>query len=173
MYLKIQSAEDVDRYMERLRVSARRVHDWIAAQSDEPLDLLRRMKFDPVGFHPIEDRPLNLVEQINQTWAYAVALTAARRLLTLHPDVGGFRVAPGAYASIPLDITSEMEGQVGAETFAAVDPRNNDKLDADLAKMTVRPEKHRYVFFMSPRYPKSERLPQFEQGSVQVWSVTV
>lgn len=123
--------------------------------SPHPLDLLRRMKFELVRCHPIEDRPLNIVEQINQTWTFAVALAAARQLLALHPDVGGFRLAPGAHASIPLDIMSGAEGQVGAETFAAVSPRNNGKL---AAKLALRPEKHRYVFVMSPLFPKAERL---------------
>ncbi len=40
---------------------------------------------------------------------------------------------------------SESEGMVGAETFAAVDPRNNKKLAADLMKLATRPEAHRYV----------------------------
>jgi hypothetical protein len=173
MYLTVKTAADIDRYMDQLRVSARRVRDWIAGQSGDPLDFLRHMKFDPIGFHPIEHRSLNFIEQVNQTWTFAVALAAARQLLALHPDVGGLRLAPGAHASIPLDIMSEAEGQVGAETFAAVDPRNNGKLEADLAKMAKRPEKHRYVFLMSPRYPKAERLPQFERDGVQVWSVTI
>ncbi len=68
---------------------------------------------------------------------------------------------------------SEVEGQVGAEAFAAVSPRNNAKLAADLAKMAHRCETHRYVFFMSPQYPNAQRLPQFECNGVQVWSVTV
>jgi hypothetical protein len=123
MYLSITTPEDIERYMDRLRVSARRMKDWVAAQSGDPLDFLRHMKFDPIGFHPIEERSLNLVEQINQTWTFAVALAAARQLLQPHPDVGGFRLAPGAYASLPLDIISEAEGQVGAETFAAVSLR--------------------------------------------------
>jgi hypothetical protein len=158
--------------MDLLRASAARVRDWVAAQSGDPLDLLRRMKFETIGYHPVEDRPLNFIEQINQTWTFAVALAAARQLLDLHPDVGGFRLAPGAHASIPLDIMSEAKEQVGAETFAAVPPRNNGKLVADLAKMAQRPEIHRYVFFMSPLFPNAERLPQFERDGVQVWSVT-
>jgi hypothetical protein len=173
MYLRVQTVADVDRYMDQLRASALRVRDWVAAQSGDPLELLRRMKFDPVGYHPIEDRSLNFIEQINQTWTFAVALAAARQLLTLHPGVGGFRLAPGAHAAIPLDIMSEAEGQVGAETFAVVSPRNNGKLEADLAKLAQRPEIHRYVFFMSPKFPKAERLPLFERDGVQVWSVAV
>jgi hypothetical protein len=173
MHLTVQTVADVDRHMDQLRASARRVRDWVAAQSGDPLDLLRRMKFDPVGYHPIEDRSLSFIEQINQTWTFAVALAAARQLLALHPDVGGFRLAPGAHASIPLDIMSEAEGQVGAEIFAAVSLRNNGKLAADLAKMAQRREIHCYVFFLSPQFPKAERLPQFERDGVQVWSVTV
>jgi hypothetical protein len=173
MYLKVETFADVDRYMGQLRASARRVQEWLAADASDPLELLRRMKFDAVGCDPIEGHSLNFIEQVNQTWTFAVALAATRQLLTLHPDVGGFRLAPGAHASIPLDIMSEAEGKVGAETFAAVSPRNNGKLTKDLTKMALRCELHRYVFFMSPRYPTAERLPQFERDGVQVWSVMV
>jgi hypothetical protein len=125
------------------------------------------------GRHPIEDRPLNIVEQVNRTWTYAVALLAARKLLDLHPEAGGFRLALGAHTAIALDIMSEAEGLVGAETFAAVLPGNNDKLEKDLAKMAGRPERHRYVFFMSPQFPHTARLPQFERNGVPVWSVVL
>jgi hypothetical protein len=74
---------------EEIRTKAELMHDPVAAQHRpcEPTDglapaerlpgslallltdcdLLRRMKFDPVGYHPIEGQPLNFVEQINQT----------------------------------------------------------------------------------------------------------
>ena len=146
----IRSIEDADHHMSAIRGSAARVHDWIAAQTGDPLAMLRRMKFEPVGFHPIGGHPLNLVEQINQTWTFAVAIAAARQLLLLHPEAGGFRLAPGAHASQPLDIMSEVNGLVGAETFAAVHPNNNHKMADDLDKLAGRQESHRYVFFMSP-----------------------
>src|SRR5262245_8865329 len=169
----VRSLDEADNLMAMVRASAARAQAWIAAQTGDPLDTLRRMKFDPVGFHPLEDRPLNLVEQINQTWTFAVAISAAKQLLCLHPDVGGFRLAPGAHASLDLDIMSVEAGRVGAETFAAVTPRNNGKLAADLAKLATRPEHYRYVFFMSPQFPGNERRPQFERHGVEVWSVDV
>lgn len=172
-YLIVRTAEEADRLMSDVRSAAARVRQWVAAQSGDPLEMLRRMKFESIGFHPIEDRPLNLVEQINQTWTYAVAIAAARQLLVLHPDVAGFRLAPGAHAALDLDIMSEEPGAVGAETFAAVTPRNNGKLEADLTKLTSRIERHRYVFFMSPAFPGSNRLPQFERNGIQVWSVDI
>jgi len=171
----VHSVNDADRLMDAVRKSAGQVHDWITdtAQIGDPMAMLKRMKFDPVGFHPIEGHKLNLVEQINQTWTYTVAIAAARQLLLLHPEVDGFRLAPGAHASQPLDIMSVADGLVGAETFAAVHPSNNGKLQVDLAKLAGRPEVHRYVFFMSPAYPGNERLPKLERDGVQVWSVDV
>jgi len=172
-HLTVRTVADADRLMEKLRAAAVHAQEWIAAQSGNPLDMLRLMKFEQVGRHPIEGHRLNLVEQINQTWTFAVALAAARQLLLLHPDAGGFRLAPGAHASLDLDIMSEVENLVGAETFAAVNPRNNGKLAADLVKLAGRSEEHRYVFFMSPLFRGNKRLPQFEQPGVQVWSVDV
>jgi len=170
----VRTMEDIDRNLALIGVAAAKVQAWFAAHTGEPLDLLRQMKFEPVGFHPIEGHELNLVEQLNQTWTYAVALVAARQLLARHPEAGGYQLAPGAYASAELDIMSEVERLVGAETFAAVDPRNNRKLELDLAKMAARPEQHRYVFFLSPRYPGTQRRVELERGgAVQVWSVDV
>lgn len=169
--IHIRTVDDADRLFETIRASAQRAHDWIAAQAGDPLDMLKRMKFELVGFHPIEDRALNVVEQINQTWTYFVAASAAKQLLELHPDVGGFHLAPGAHASLELDIMSKAPGEVGAETFAAVDPRNNRKLSQDLQKMATRAERHRYVFFMSPLYPVAGRQPKLERDGVEVWSL--
>jgi hypothetical protein len=172
-YLTIHSHDDAAQLMEVVRASARRVRDWMASQTGDPLETLRKMKFEPVGFHPVEDRPLNFVEQVNQTWSFAVAIAATKQLLNLHPDVGGFRLAPGAHAALDLDIMSVEPGQVGAETFAAVTPRNNGKLTADLTKLAGRSETHRYVFFMSPLFPSNVRQQALERHGVEVWSVNV
>lgn len=171
----VRTTEDIDRYLGLISEAAAKVRAWFVAHPGDPLDMLRQMKFKPVGFHPIEGHALNLVEQINQTWTYTVALAAARQLLVLHPEAGGYHLAPGAYASAALDIMSEVEGLVGAETFAAVDPRNNRKLALDLDKMAKRPEQSRYVFFFSPKFPSPQRHKKLERDGVdvQVWSVDV
>ena len=69
-----------------MRDAAAKIQKWIAGQDGDPLDQLRRMKFETGGFHPILGNPLNVVEQINQTWTFLVALCAARHLLEMHPD---------------------------------------------------------------------------------------
>lgn len=118
-----------------------------------PIELMRQMKFEKIGVHPVYGHPLNLIEQINQTFTFLVALNATEWLLKEHPDAGGFRLAPGAHASQQLDIMSIEAGLVGAETFAAVSPKNNRKLGKDLEKLSESGHKHRYAFFYAPGFP--------------------
>jgi hypothetical protein len=172
-YLTVHSVADAEALADEVRAAADYAQEWLFGRIGDPVGLLRQMKFEPVGFHPISHGPLNLVEQINQTWTFFAAIAAAKQLLVLHPEAGGFRLAPGAHAALPLDIMSEAEGLVGAETFAAVSPRNNDKLQKDLAKLQGRLETHRYVFFLSPLFPGTAHRPQFDADGGQVWSVDV
>ena len=88
----------------------------------------------------------------------------------MHPEAGGFRVAPGAHMSLPLDIMSMKPGLVGAETFAATHPRSNGKINKDLRKLALAGEVHRYVFMMCPGLVAG-RHPTFERDGVQVWAV--
>lgn len=135
------------------------------------MELFRAVKFDPVGFHPFGGHALNVIEQINQTATYLVALEAARLLFDFHPEEPGYVIAPGAHMSHPLDIMSFTKGKVGAEIFAAVDPRNNNKLKKDLIKLATRDESHRYVFFSSPLYQETKRRIELEENRIQVWSI--
>lgn len=171
--LLVRSVDDADVLMQRVVSSAGRAVEWVLSHDGQPLDLLRRIKFDTVGFHPVDGHALNLIEQVNQTWTYVAAIAAVRHLLTLHPEAGGFRVAPGAHASQPLDVMSMVGGLVGAETCAVVHPMNNRKIRKDVTKLASRPELHRYAFFMCPLFPGTVRRPQFESSGVQVWSVDV
>ncbi len=152
--------------MDRICASAARVHDDIAALMGNPLEMLRRMKFDPVGRSPRRG-PLARTWSSRSTrpgptpWPWPPPAS----FLLLHPDAGGFHLAPGAHMARELDIMSAVPGLVGAETFAAVDPRNNNKLEADLTKLAGRPETHRYVFFLSPRFPGA-------RPAAAAWSAT-
>jgi hypothetical protein len=172
--LFIQTPADADRYLDMIQSAAVQAAEHLATFDGRPLDLLREMKFAPTGVHPVEARPVNFIEQVNQTWTYIVALRAACHLLKLHPDARGFQVAPGAHMALPLDIMSVEPGLVGAETFAAVHPRNNRKLIRDLAKLAADSNtQHRYVFFGSPAYPETRRRPELAVEGVEVWSVSI
>lgn len=168
----INTIAEADVLLDSLNRSAEQVAAWVRGFNGAPLQLIKHMKFDTVGFHPISGDALNVIEQVNQTWTYAAALLATRQLLKLHPEAAPYHLAPGAHASQDLDIMSSTPGLVGAETFAAVRPTNNGKLTQDRAKLLGRHELHRYVFFMSPAYPGTQRHVALEKGGpVQVWSV--
>ncbi len=169
----IESMAQIDDQVADIRRAAGKTIAWLLAQSEEPLELLRRMKFEAVGWHPVDGHELNVIEQVNQTWTYLAALAAAKELLQLHPQAGGFRISPGAHAAQSLDVMSVAPGMVGVETFAAVHPGNNRKLAMDLAKLAGCTETFRYVFFISPAYPGTQRRPQLERDGIQVWSVGI
>lgn len=171
--LLVHDVAAADELAGQVRASATKLQSWIASFGGDAIGLLRALKFDQVGFHPLDGHALNAIEQVNQIWTYLAALSAVRLLFGLHPDAGGFTIAPGAYAAQPLDLMSQADGLVGAETFAAVDPKNNRKLAKDLLKLASRTEAHRYVFFASPLFPGTVRRPLLERNGVQVWSVDV
>jgi hypothetical protein len=47
--------------------------------SNTPLDSLRRIKFESIGYAPLGQGHLNLIEQVNQTFAYLATRTDGRR----------------------------------------------------------------------------------------------
>ena len=159
--------------MARVREFADYVQELLIAQTGEPLAMLRAMKFETVGFHPINHRPINFVEQINQTWTFTAALAAARQLLASTPTQEAFALRLARKRRSRSTSRSEQEGLVGAEVFAAVWPHSNGKLEKDLDKLKGRPEKHRYVFFISLRFPGNKRQFELERDGIEVWSVDV
>jgi hypothetical protein len=175
--ITIHSTEDLDTNLAMIRESARKAHEWIAEQTDDPIAFLRSVKFEKKGFHPITHRNLNLIEQVNQTWTYTVALEATRLLLERHPNAGGFTLAPGATASQELDIMSVAKGLVGAETFAATSPGSNQKMKRDLEKLKTKESVYlnRYVFFAAPTHPRQERQMKYEReySGIEVWSLKI
>lgn len=171
--LTVLTPADADTLMNKVIGAAGQTFAWMRGQPDEPMALLRALKFTTAGYHPLDGHPLNFIEQVNQTWTFVTAIVATRLLLELHPDAQGFSLAPGASASQALDIMSLAESVVGAETCAVTHPKSNNKLARDLDKLTARPERYRYAFMMCPLYPSTARLPHLERGGVQVWSVHV
>jgi hypothetical protein len=165
MILTISSRSQVQSHIAAIGEATSKVIIAISS-AGSPFEALRKMKFEQIGFHPIEGHALNLIEQINQTFTYLVALKATDWLLDRHPDAGGFLLAPGANAALPLDIMSVEPGVVGAETFAAVRPDNNRKLVSDLRKLEGARARYRYAFFYAPGFPvgRIERLERLTTG---------
>ena len=169
MFVRTQA--DIDQHLATIEASTACAIQALAGLT--PSDTLRQMKFGTLGRHPIEDRALNVIEQVNQTFTYVVALNAARWLLGRHPEAGGFRLAPGAHASQRLDVMSVAPDLVGAETFAATHPDSNRKLRKDLDRLSADAAQFRYAFFYSPgfapgRHAKYERFPGIEVHCIDI-----
>ena len=70
MQTTILALAEIDPLLERVRAAAERttraIGELIASESHS-VEILRQMKFTEMAWHPIDDRPLNLIEQLNQT----------------------------------------------------------------------------------------------------------
>jgi hypothetical protein len=176
MSIIVSNVSDVTPLLERVRDAATRTARELASLTASELDglqLLRNMKFTEMAWHPLDERPLNLIEQINQTWTCVVTLRALPFLFMRHPDVGGFRLNLGAAAG--TDIVSLLPNAVAAETFAAVRPNNNRKLAKDISKL-VRECPHacaRYVFFAAPGFAHERQFALETEPGIEVWGVEV
>jgi hypothetical protein len=149
------------------RSAERSLQQLVSASGQDALRALWRMKVEEIGCDPMNvDRPLNLIEQLNQTFTYIASARAARILFEKHPSAAPFTLNLGTAAG--SDIASEKEGGVAAEVFAAVNTSNNEKLKKDIAKVSTTSARFKYVFYMCPGVDRGLKK---EHGGVQVWSV--
>jgi hypothetical protein len=116
-------------------------------RSGTPLDSLRRIKFESVGFDPLGQRDLNLIEQVNQTFTYLATLQAVRYLFQRHAESGPFTINLG---TAPGPDISSQDGKVVAEVFSAVTPESNRKLKKDARRVGSMKAEIRYVFYACP-----------------------
>jgi hypothetical protein len=170
--ITIQSCNDADELIRLATHSAARALERIRAASDsmEALELLWHMKATKIGCNPLDaDAPLNLIEQLNQTFTYIASALAAKILLERHPSAAPLQVNLGT--SPGADIYSDGDGGIAAEVFAATSTRSNDKLRKDIARVARTRALHKYVFFMCPGEPQGKVAHGREPSGVQVWSL--
>jgi hypothetical protein len=165
----IRSITEAETLHAQILQGASRTADWLRNFSGEPMALLKALRFQLVGHDPLTGEPLNVVEQLNQTFTILVTLRAIERLIELHPEAGGFRLALGT--SSGRDIESVVPDHVAAEVFSATRPTSNQKLKKDIARLSTDHARHRYVFFASPGF-SGGRQPQLETAAgIQVHAV--
>lgn len=150
---------------------AERTAAWLRDFVGQPLELLRALRFQTVEHDPLTGEPLNLVEQINQTFTILVSLRAVEQLLKMHPEAGGFRLALAT--SSGRDIESVVPDLVAAEVFSATHPSSNQKLRKDVARLSVDSARFRYVFFSAPSYITGRQLSLETSPGVEVHCVEI
>jgi hypothetical protein len=138
-------------------------------RSTAALRTLWLLKTEPVGCDPLDaDAPLNLIEQLNQTFTYIATARAVKQLLVLHPNLAPFTAHLGTASG--SDIFSSAGDGLAAEVFSAVNTQSNEKLAKDINKVAATSAAHKYVFFMCPGYGTG-RQQRLERNGVQVWSI--
>jgi hypothetical protein len=112
------------------------------------IQLLAQLKFQKVGRDPISERPLNFIEQVNQTFTYLASCDALRYLFAHHPDRVPFIVHLGTAGGPDIE---SRDGALVAEVFAATHPGSNGKLRKDLRKLRACGTAGiRYLFYSCP-----------------------
>jgi hypothetical protein len=122
-------------------------------RSSSSFQVLASIKFKQIGADPLQSTPLNLIEQVNQTFTYLASLEAVHYLLNEHTEHAPFRVNLGTASGSDVE---SLDGKVAAEVFSAVSPSNNQKLKKDIEKVNATDAQHRYVFYACPNYPTGE-----------------
>lgn len=167
----IRTIDDAEELHTKILDGAARTVTWIRnfdADAD-PMDLLRKIRFEMVGHDPLTGEALNMVEQLNQTFTILASLRAVERLFELHPEANGFRLALGTCSG--RDIESVKPNLVAAEVFSATHPNSNNKLRKEIARLEADQSLHRYVFFSCPKWAsgRHERL-EIPGSGVQVYA---
>jgi hypothetical protein len=165
----LYSIKDAEAMYAQILASAASTVTWLRSCNDEPMGLLKSLRFDLVGHDPLTGEALNFVEQLNQTFTILASLKAVEELIRLHPG-GGFRLALGT--SSGRDIESVVEGLVAAEVFCATHPNSNQKLKREIDRLAPDRSTHRYVFFASPLFSAGRHHELERAGTeVQVYAI--
>ena len=171
----ITSIKEIDKLSRAVRSSAERTVNslrLLLANEPDSLHVLRLMKFSEIGHHPTEDRKLNIIEQLNQSFTYLASLEAARWAMQRHPELlpGGLNVNFGTASG--FDLESVQVGLLAAETFAATHPGSNSKLRKDIKRLSEKASEvtNRYVFFSCPGFGNGRQSQLESPQGIQVWS---
>ena len=148
--LQVQSAAELPALISQVVEETETAYKRLVSLGQDGIHIFERIKFEQIGRHPLENRDLNLIEQVNQTFTYLVSFAAGIQLFELYPELTGLNFNLGARRG--YDIESIAPNYVVAETFASVRPSNNRKLSEDREKMHKSSAEHKYVFFYSPGY---------------------
>lgn len=165
----IYSTTELDELMQCVTNSANKSIAQLAELGTNGLHAFWSMKFEPTGCDPLDsESPLNLIEQLNQSFTYIASAKATKILLVRHPELAPFTLNLGTAGG--SDIESKVGVGLAAEVFAAVNTSNNRKLKKDIAKAAATKAHFKYAFFMCPGYEEGHQSDLSHSG-VEVWSV--
>ena len=116
------------------------------ASNNSALDLMYNLKFKEVGIEPLENKPINLIEQLNQMFTYLVSIEAVIYLMKIYPEMS-FTLNLGTASGYDIESADKT---VIAETFSATSPKSNGKLKKDIIRLNANDNAlHKYSCYYS------------------------
>jgi len=116
------------------------------ASNTTAIDLMYNLKFAEIGFEPLANKPINLMEQLNQMFTYLVSVEGVIFLIKTYPQMA-FTLNLGTTSGYDIESTDKS---IIAETFSATSPKSNDKLKKDVIRLAANDGAlHKYVFYYS------------------------
>ena len=169
---EVYSLESIRKLRNKVRRQADRARQELTRLDAGGMESLFAIKFDNLGYQPVQESCLDFIEQLNQTFTVMVSLAAAEKLLECFPHCGGLRLNLGTASG--RDIEGICPDVVEAEVFAAKGPRRNSKLKKDIDRLRGSNAAHQYVFFFCPSHQAGQqyKLEQlFPDSRAEIWAL--
>ncbi|MFT7245967.1 MAG: hypothetical protein ACI82A_003338 [Candidatus Azotimanducaceae bacterium] len=167
----LKSRDEVAEHIETILQSASDAQMNIIeiAENRDTMWWLEKVKFEKIGYDPLDSsRPLNFIEQVNQTFTYLASLSAAELLFQWHTEVTQLTLNLGT--SSGSDIETLELGGIAVEIFSATSPSSNNKLNKDIKKVAGTIAAHKYVFFNCPGIPEGWYKGS-RHAAVKIWAL--
>ena len=116
------------------------------ASNTSAVDLMYNLKFTELGFEPLANKPINLIEQLNQMFTYLVSVEGVIYLIKAYPQMS-FTLNLGTTSGYDIESTDKS---IIAETFSSTSPKSNDKLKKDVIRLAANNSAlKKYAFYYS------------------------
>jgi hypothetical protein len=146
--ITIRNSSEVEKHIKTIELSIEKAISNISKMVENPIELFYRMKFGQIGTDPLSERPLNIIEQLNQTYTYLVSFKAARYIFEELNFQGEINLNIGTASGFDIET---LDGSIIGEVFAATSVSSNQKLKKDIARLKgVDTTARKYVFFYTP-----------------------
>lgn len=166
--------ENIKSFIEKLEASAEVAMLSIAnlAAEKDAMSFLFECKFRKNGYNPIDFAiPLSFIDQLNQTFTYLATFRGAEYIFKKHPNLKKLKLKLNIGIESRYDIKSLDTDEVEALVFASLDQSSNRILLRDRFRIDNSKAKFKYVFFIAPRHPFSERTVNRSGSDVHIISL--
>jgi hypothetical protein len=165
--IRIKSLEDLHKYKQLIKENSNKTIANIKTlvSTEDSISVLHELKFNQLGYEPIQGYRLNFIEQLNQMFSHIVVLKGAELLLKTYPDKE-FILNIGTQGG--FDIVS-CDDKIICECFSTTNPISNNKIKLDAEKLLKNNTAERkYIIFFS----KEVNVTTFNNISLKYKEIT-